>query len=175
MKRKCRMGKLLTLEAPPIVVIESVSDSIALIKVWQATPITRRTGVGAISSTIRLSLAKCEAPGIGQVAAALAHAKMETFDLRLQDWVAFDGRTYQAVANAGFFFSVLCSGRTVCDLDGVSAFSALERRKAIRCLNAAPTRSNALRLGDFFSAVAEGKMIRKLHVRAFDRVFYEPL
>jgi hypothetical protein len=175
MKRKCRMGKLLTLEAPPIVVIESVSDSIALIKVWQATPITRRTGVGAISSTIRLSLAKCEAPGIGQVAAALAHAKMETFDLRLQDWVAFDGRTYQAVANAGFLFSVLCSGRSICDLDGVSAFSAVERHKSIRCLDVVPIRSNDLRLGGFFSAVAEGKMIRKLHVRAFDSGLYDPL
>jgi hypothetical protein len=170
------LEKLMMMEAPPIFVIESVSDSIALLKAWQAAPIARHVGIEAEVETTSTNLAKYEASGIGQVAAGLAHAKTPTFKLRLQDFVE-DEQAGRAVASAGFFFGVLCSGRAVCHLNGVADFPAVERHKEIRCLDAIYSRATDLRFGGFFSAIAEGKMIRKIKVRTYndDGIYRDPL
>jgi hypothetical protein len=159
------LGKLMMTEAPPIVVVESARDSIALIKAWQAAPSARRAGIQAVVGKTSVSFAKYEASGIGQVAAGLAHAKMSTFELSLKAFADGD-KAGQVLANAGFFFSVLCSGRTVWHLNGVADLPALERHKEIGCLDVVYGRAADLGIGGLFSAVADGKMIRRLQVRS---------
>jgi hypothetical protein len=124
-----------------------------------------------------VSIAKYEASGIGEVAAGLAHGKVPTLQLSLKDLGEGNENQGQATANAGFLFSVLCCSSTFCHLNGVTDFPLLERYEEIDCLEVMCSRADDLRLGGFFSAVAEGMTVRQLQVRTNndDRIRRDPL
>jgi hypothetical protein len=162
------LNKLFELHVPLVVQLEAVRDRDTMMAAWQQ-PLQPTGGVEAFTDDVTMVVPIYYKPGIPEITAAFARADMTSLSLSLGEYERSEEELTVAAVNAGFLFSTMASGRSVCKLQGADRdFPAVERTGKCPTWDVQYSRSTGQRFGAMFSAIAETSSIGNLRLSTDD-------